>query len=105
MKLKYVDEKQFKADILNIIKKYIILDEYKIFIFGSRVLGTADERSDIDVGIKGKNPIDLSVMSSIKEDIDNLPILYTVDFVDFSNTSNDFQEVALSNIELINNND
>jgi len=41
-------------------------------------------------------------MAQIKEKIENLPTLYSIDMVDFQRTEKDFQKVAKKNIELIN---
>ena len=95
-------EKKLKKDILNIIGKYLDLKKYKVFFFGSRVTGKADERADIDIGIEGPRPIPLEIILAIKEEIDNLPTLYKIDIVDFKNVSRDFYKVAKQKIEVIN---
>lgn len=78
------------------------MNQYKVFFFGSRVTGKGDERSDIDIGIEENIKIPLNVITQIKEEIGNLPILYKIDIVDFKNTSPEFKEVALQDIEVIN---
>lgn len=94
--------KNLGADLEKIVSKYIEAGSgYELFFFGSRVTGKNAERSDIDVGIKGKEPLPLSSVSDIKEEIENLPTLYKIDFVDFAGTAKVFKEVALEKIHLI----
>lgn len=91
-----------KSDLLKIATKYVDINEYKFFIFGSRVTNNGDDYSDIDVGVLGKKQIQPSILYSIKQDIDNLPTLYSFDLVDFSTVSDSFRKVALKNIYNIN---
>ena len=63
--------------------------------------GKGSEYSDIDIGISGKIPVPSDILSKIKDDIDNLSILYTIDIVDFNTTSVDFRKVAMKQIEYI----
>ena len=101
MKLEHLDQKKLAQDLLGIIGRHLDLAKYQVFFFGSRVTGKSNERSDIDVGIKGKKPIDITTFFRIKADIDNIRTLYKIDIVDFSNVSNDFKEVAKEKIEII----
>jgi len=101
MKLKFVAESKLKKEILEIIGQYLNIDEYEIFFFGSRVNGKGDERSDIDIGIEGAKPIAISTMVRIKGKINELPMLYSIDIVDFADTDKNFRKVAKRNIEMI----
>jgi predicted nucleotidyltransferase len=94
MRLLHINEKEFKQTLLGIIGKYLDTDDYKIFIFGSRVTGKGDDRSDIDIGIEGPKVIPLKDIVKIEEEIEELPTLYSIDIVDFTKVSKDFQEVA-----------
>ncbi|MDO9399418.1 MAG: nucleotidyltransferase domain-containing protein [bacterium] len=101
MFLKHYSTEKLKKEILEIIGKHLDLKKYRVFLFGSRVTGKGDERSDIDIGIEGQEPISLKIMSEIKEEIEELPILYKIDVVDFKTVSSDFKTVAQHNIEFI----
>lgn len=74
---------------------------YRVFFFGSRVTGRAHERSDIDVGIEGPGEVPPRVLADIKEQINNLPTLYTVDVVDFVRASPGFRRIAKEKIEMV----
>jgi len=101
MLLEHYPVEQFKTEIINILKRYINITEFKIFFFGSRVDGSGDECSDIDIGLEGREIIKQQVLTRIRHDIENIPVLYKIDIVDFNNVSEDFKKVALKKIELI----
>ncbi len=101
MQIEFYPLHQLKKEILNTISKYLDTSKYRVFFFGSRVSGTNNQYSDIDVGIEGHNEIPREIMSKIKEDIENLPILYKIEVVDFKKVSSDFREVALSHYEYL----
>lgn len=99
MKLEYYPEEKLKKEILEIIKKYLDLKDYKVFLFGSRVRGDSFPRSDIDIGILGKKPVPPQIMFKIKEEIEELPTLYKFDLIDFFDVSEDFKKEALKYVE------
>ncbi len=100
MRLEHEVVAELKQKILGIVGTYLDLKKYKVFFFGSRVSGKGNERSDIDLGIWGPEPIPLTVLRKIKDDITEIKMLYAIDVVDFAETSEDFREVALKNMEL-----
>ena len=102
MRLEHYPVEKFKKEILKIIGASIDLKKHKVFLFGSRVGNKGDERSDIDIGIEGPKPIPIEIISAIKEKIEELPVLYKIDIVDFKNVTAKFKEVASHNIEIIN---
>lgn len=101
MNLEFYPVEKLKKEILKIVEKYLDLKKYKIFFFGSRVEGRGDEHSDIDVGIEGTEEIPVGIKAEIEEEIENLPILYKIDIVDFKNVSDKFRDVVGQKIELL----
>ena len=101
MRLESYPSKKLKEAVLKIVKKYLSLEDYHIFIFGSRVTGRGNERSDIDIGIEGTKEVPFEVMGKIRAELEDLPILYKIEIVDFKKVSKDFREVALKHIEVI----
>jgi predicted nucleotidyltransferase len=99
MRLEHYSEKKLKAQILEIIGRYLDLSSYRVFIFGSRVSGHHSERSDIDIGIQGPQEIPGHIRVEILEEIDRLPVLYKFDLVDFSTVTPEFKKEALSHAE------
>ena len=96
-----MDIQAVKKEIIKIVTKHIELPHYKIFLFGSRVNGKADNRSDIDVGVEAEAKIPAAMMLDVKEELDNLPILQKIDFVDFCDLDEDFKRVASKEVEVI----
>ncbi|OGD87294.1 hypothetical protein A2164_04025 [Candidatus Curtissbacteria bacterium RBG_13_35_7] len=103
MRAKFYAEDKLKKEIIDIVGKYLNLGKYNVFFFGSRVNNRGSERSDIDVGIEGPRPIPPRIYSDIKDEIDKIPILYSIDVVDFKKVSPDFYKVATRNRQLIIN--
>ncbi len=88
-----------EKDIKDIIFKFIDPNEYKIFIFGSRVAGKARKFSDYDVGIIGKKPVEWKKLSLIDEVFEESDIPFKIDLVDFSLVSENFKKTALLKIK------
>lgn len=101
MRLEHQSVEDLKKNILFIFGEHLDLKKYKVFFFGSRVSGKNRESSDIDVGVEGPT-ISRIVLSQIKEEIENLPTLYTIEVVDFNNVSVKFKEVANQYVESLN---
>lgn len=68
---------------------------YRVVLFGSRAAGTAGPRADFDLGVLGPAPLPLDVFYRIRDALEELPTLYTVDWVDLQRTSPEFRQSAL----------
>ncbi len=79
--------------------KYLDLSKYNLFFFGSRVFGRGTDRSDIDIGIQGQNPISTETLQAIEEEIETIPTLYKIDVVDFARVPERFRNIALERVE------
>ncbi len=72
-------------EILDKVIKICILHSAKsVYLFGSRAKGTFRERSDIDIAVSGADDMEM-----LKEEIEALPTLYTVDVVDLDTCGNE----------------
>lgn len=80
------------------IKKFVDLNAYDIFIFGSRATGQGERFSDYDIGISGEKPLSLKKLSLIREAFEESDLPFKVDIVDFSLGSSEFRKQALSRI-------
>lgn len=101
MVLKKDVTKDMQKSVHSIVNRYLDLSKYQVFIFGSRATGKGDDRSDIDIGIEGDQPVPPSILVNIKNDIDQLPILYKIDVVDFARVSSQFRDVAKKHIIIL----
>ena len=71
--------------IKDIFKSYSNIE--KVIIFGSRAMGTEKNGSDIDLALKGKD-ISLEEILSISNKLDNLPLAYEYDVIDYATIDN-----------------
>lgn len=102
MRLEHESAEKLKKEILRVVGSRVNLAEYKVFFFGSRVAGKGDDRSDIDIGIEGKEPVPIETMMEIEDEIRELPVFYKMEIVDFKKVSDDFYKVAKQDIEFLN---
>jgi len=99
MVIEFYPVEKLKNEILAIVGEYLDLNSYRVFFFGSRVTGKNTKYSDIDIGVEGPKPVSVGILAKIREDMENLPLLYKIDVVDFTKVSADFRDVALQHIE------
>lgn len=67
----------------------------RVFLFGSRATGTADPRSDYDLGIDAGKPLAARDVVELREAFDRAPLLARVDVVDFASVDEEFRAHAL----------
>ena len=99
MRLEQYPEDQFKRVFLEIVGRHLDVNRYRVFCFGSRVMPEGHDRSDIDIGIDGPEPIPAGAWLAIQEELERLPVLYPIDVVDFQRVSPMFRQVALQSSE------
>ncbi len=71
--------------IKDIFKSYTKIE--KVIIFGSRAMGTEKNGSDIDLALKGKDIL-LEDILSISNKLDELPLAYEYDVIDYVTIDN-----------------
>jgi predicted nucleotidyltransferase len=91
--------KQILLWIKEVLDKNLSGISYDAFIFGSQANKHVLSRSDIDVGIMSDTTIASWQLSNIIGDIEQLPMLYRIDLVDFREVDDQFKSVALQNTE------
>ncbi|OGV52241.1 MAG: hypothetical protein A3F46_02570 [Legionellales bacterium RIFCSPHIGHO2_12_FULL_42_9] len=86
-------------------KIFITTEDYKIlasifqnlscevFVFGSRIKGTQQKFSDLDICLKTKNPTELIDIATLKETLTNSNLPFTVDVIDYNNVSKGFKKI------------
>jgi len=97
--MKKIMARRTEERIKEIIFKFLNLQEYQLFIFGSRATHQAEEFSDYDIGILGTKPLSLKTLGLIKEALEESDLHVRVDVIDFSLVSPEFKKVALSRIK------
>ena len=81
------------------VQRFLDLERYQLFIFGSEATGVADRCSDIDIGILGPQPVPGRTMERIREQLETLRTLRVFDLVDFSTVDDSFKTEALAHAE------
>lgn len=94
--------KDYLSILKKIVQKIIPEDEFIIFLFGSRAEKNNHDRSDIDLGIWGSEPLSPLLRFRLEERIENSEIPYLVDLVDFNSVGDAFKKEALQHIEIWN---
>jgi predicted nucleotidyltransferase len=90
----------FRA-VTDLSKQYLPARHFKVFLFGSRVWGTANNRSDFDIGIESDEKIPIGSLGNIREKLEDLPVLQKVDIVDFGGVADTFKNHAKKKIKII----
>jgi predicted nucleotidyltransferase len=67
-----------------------------VYLFGSWAAGKAGRTSDIDVAVLPLEPIPRHVFSEIREALEESCVIYKVDLVDLSDSSEEFRSRILS---------
>ena len=94
--LKYLEQAK------HIVLSFDEIKEYAVFVFGSRADGTAHQRSDIDIGILGKQALPAFIKLDIEEQLEESNIPLRVDFVDFCKADPAFKKEALKTVIIWN---
>lgn len=74
---------------------------HRVVLFGSRARGDARPRSDFDLAVIGETPLPLHDFYALADQLDELPTLYRIDWVDLARASEKFRQSALTNAEVI----
>ena len=64
-----------------------------VIAFGSRVTGKSRPYSDLDLALMTETPLGLSKMASIKNAFEQCDLVWPVDIVDWSTTSERFRKI------------
>ena len=83
------------------VAKHLDLRAYELFIFGSEASGLASPRSDIDVGIRGRQPLAKATIQRIRDELETIRTLRVFDVVDLNSTEPSFRQEALRHAERI----
>lgn len=77
------------------------LTGHTVVLFGSRARKTAKPRADFDVGVVGKEPLPLKDFYYLADQLENLPTLYRIDWVDLARVDETFRRAALADSVVI----
>jgi len=92
-------KQQIRSWLKEILEKNLQGITFNAFIFGSQANQATLTRSDIDVGIQSDEWITPLQLSNIIGEIEQLPMLYRIDLVNFKEVDDQFKAIALQNTE------
>ena len=78
-----------KKIINEILYKY----NYSFYFYGSRIKGSFDKLSDLDILIKGAKKIPFQVLNELKEAFDKSRLPYIVNFTDYHDMDEEFYKL------------
>lgn len=64
-----------------------------VWVFGSRARHTAKPFSDLDLAIRGDQPLGLAVLAALADDFSESDLPWKVDVVDWATTSESFRRI------------
>ena len=80
----------------------VLGEETRVIWFGSWVKGQARPHSDIDLAIVAAAPLPVGALARLRDWIDDLPTLYTIDLVNFDEASERMQqEILKDGVEIV----
>lgn len=85
--------------ISNILKDYN--QKYSFYYYGSRVKGTFNKTSDLDILIKGEDEMSLSDLARLKERTDKSKLPYIINFTDYNSIDENFYNLIKEDLILI----
>ncbi|MDD3051755.1 MAG: nucleotidyltransferase domain-containing protein [Candidatus Cloacimonetes bacterium] len=87
-----------KETVLAILDKHI--PDKEVWLFGSRINGTAKKYSDLDLVIIGKKATERKVLYEVKEELSESDLPFRVDVLDYCRISESFKTVIKRNFEI-----
>ena len=69
------------------------LPEFDVYVFGSRVRGTARNTSDLDLAVMSDRPVGAARLADLREAFSDSDLPFKVDIVDWAATQNNFREL------------
>ena len=77
--------------VRRVLRQYV--PDREVIAFGSRVTGTAQEYSDLDLAIMGEKPMPLSTAAALDDALSESDLPFMVDVVDWALTKEHFRHI------------
>ena len=77
------------------------LPKARVYVFGSRILGTSKPSSDLDLAIDNAQPLSLQERTALQESFEESSLPFRVDFHDYATTDPHFQNIIQQNFQLL----
>ena len=83
------------AGVRQIVVSRLAPLQARVYLFGSRVSGSAHLSSDVDVAVLPLSPLPAGLLAEVREALEDSLIPLRVDLVDLSETDSHFREAVL----------
>lgn len=92
-----------RPDSLDCIKKILAsrVPDAEVLAFGSRVSGTTQDYSDLDLAIVAEDRLPLRILAHLREDFDESELSFRIDVLDWQAISEEFRNVIKQQYEVI----
>ena len=87
-------EAEIIKKVWKLFKKIVRDCQYDLYLFGSRSTRNHTKYSDFDFCVVGEKPVSSKKINKLKEAIENMDTLYSIDVVDFQKASLEFREIV-----------
>jgi predicted nucleotidyltransferase len=87
---------QYLAAIKTLVLQSLAEENVAVALFGSAAVGGDTCASDVDIAVIPRGDWKRWKLSSLRQDLEDLNVPYSVDLVDFSTVSNSFKTTALT---------
>ena len=95
-------EDEIRQMLKDLFRRYAErLSGHRVVLFGSRAGGNPRPRSDFDLAVVGDSPLPRKDFYALADELDELPMLSSVDWVDLARCSHAFKQAALANAEVL----
>ena len=86
-----------RSDHLKIVHEILerIIPDKEVWVFGSRINGTAQETSDLDLVVIGESPLDFQTLGALRDAFSESNLPYKVDVVDWAKIGEKFRGIIL----------
>ena len=98
MKQLQIKENELKI-VRDIVKKH--LPDTPVWAFGSRVKGTAQQYSDLDLALMTIQPLSFIQLAELEQDFSDSDLTWQVDLLDWATTSETFKKIVSANYVVI----
>ncbi|HGO5814715.1 TPA: nucleotidyltransferase family protein [Mannheimia haemolytica] len=88
-----------RQQVLDIFKKY--LPDTPVWVFGSRIKGTAKAYSDLDLALITKQPLTIRQLTELELAFTDSDLPFTVDLIDWASCNESFKQIILQRYEVL----
>ncbi|HDL5948634.1 TPA: nucleotidyltransferase domain-containing protein [Mannheimia haemolytica] len=88
-----------RQQVLDIFKKY--LPDTPVWVFGSRIKGTAKAYSDLDLALITKQPLTIRQQTELELAFTDSDLPFTVDLIDGASCNESFKQIILQRYEVL----